>query len=122
MVFTFDLSIPEIYQRLRTAFSQFRKNLQNPSRADEFGGYERGTLTLHPAPGEIPSDFRPLPGQSDLQSPAPKPVRLTNERAANTEKDNRPASPVNSPAASTVSPASVEEQSRGQLCRPGHRG
>ncbi len=75
IVFTFDLSIPEMARRLQPLLSAARAGIEKrrypPAARDS--GVERKIPPPQPAPGELPGDFNPLPGS--LSPPrAPKKV------------------------------------------------
>jgi S-DNA-T family DNA segregation ATPase FtsK/SpoIIIE len=72
LVFAFDLSIPEIYRAIKPALTgmqhQVDKRLHGPAPSyDRRSGHAPEGHDL--APGELPSDFRPLPGHASTHAP-----------------------------------------------------
>ncbi|MHB8855257.1 MAG: FtsK/SpoIIIE family DNA translocase [Bellilinea sp.] len=90
LVFAFDLSIPEIYRAIKPVLGgmqrQLDKRLHDPAPS-------HGRRAVHEpeghdlAPGELPSDFRPLPGHASPRSTEPQRNRSSlAERASAVSK------------------------------------
>lgn len=76
IVFTFDLSIPEIYRRLQPFFVAWGEQIGNRLNRPASSGPPTGRIFSppHSAPGELPPDFNPLPGRSPSNRPTKKPA------------------------------------------------
>jgi DNA segregation ATPase FtsK/SpoIIIE, S-DNA-T family len=74
IVFTFDLSIPEIYRRLQPVFAGLRERIESRLSPPAQQGQPTGRLISppQPAPGEMPTDFNPLPGRAPARQPVKK--------------------------------------------------
>ncbi len=85
LIFTFDLSVPDLYERLKKAAALTSRR---PANSSQMTRSERPLAS----PESLPSDFRPLPGREATPAPAvrSKPIEPAPARA-------EPSPPVKAP-------------------------
>lgn len=94
LVFSFDLSLPEIAKTISQAFDSlknlFTKQAEEPySAGHQTTKHNKGGHDL--APGELPSDFRPLPGPGSPAQAEPRRARSTLAERASAASKAEPA-------------------------------
>ncbi len=90
LVFAFDLSLPEIYRAIKPVLTGFQRLMNRPLHDSAPQQHRKISHTAEEhdlAPGELPSDFRPLPGNNAARSPEPQRSRSSlAERASAASK------------------------------------
>jgi len=74
LVFALDLSLPEIYRVIAPVFRGMGRGMDKRLR-EPGAKYGHGNDDHDLAPGELPSDFRPLPGSGTTRKPESAPTR-----------------------------------------------
>ncbi len=87
IVFTFDLSVPDIYERLKKALASSR---EESARRDAESTAQTRSDRRTAEPEALPSDFRPLPGKAAPPAPAAH-ARLAEPTPARAEPTATPA-------------------------------